>query len=171
MNESDVRKLLESVSGGKLSPGSSAGAAEASAVRGHWLRQGGSPSSAAAGLRRSDFWQGQDAGTGGGNCAHHAEAQRVAEQCAGDACGRENVCRREARQPQREIPSSIRRDHRRTHARDYRQGHDPGCFAGTSDIPVAEEAVLTAQLMGNRVEQLLTWAWRGFTGCWSTGSI
>jgi hypothetical protein len=26
--------------------------------------------------------------------------------------------------------------------------------AGTSDIPVAEEAVLTAQLMGNRVEQL-----------------
>src|SRR4029077_10892159 len=26
--------------------------------------------------------------------------------------------------------------------------------AGTSDIPVAEEAVLTARLMGNRVEQL-----------------
>src|SRR5208283_1690109 len=26
--------------------------------------------------------------------------------------------------------------------------------AGTSDIPVAEEAVLTAELMGNRVEQL-----------------
>src|SRR5208283_2421241 len=104
---------------------SGGGAAEASAIRGHWLRQGGSPPRAAAGLRGSNFWQGQDARSSGGNRAHHAEAQSVAEQCAGHACGRENVCRREACQPQREISSSIRRNHHRAHARNHREGHDP----------------------------------------------
>ncbi len=90
---------------GEALAGSGAGAAEASAVRGHWICQGGSPSRAAAGLCGSDLWQGQDAGASGGNRAHHAEAQSVAEQCAGDAGGRENVCRREACQPRREISS------------------------------------------------------------------
>ena len=37
--------------------------------------------------------------------------------------------------------------------------------AGTTDIPVAEEAVITAQLMGNRWRLFTMWAWRGYTGC------
>ena len=40
------------------------------------------------------------------------------------------------------------------------------CTAGTSDIPVAEEAALTAEFFGSRVDRILMWAWPESTGCW-----
>jgi pyridinium-3,5-biscarboxylic acid mononucleotide synthase len=43
----------------------------------------------------------------------------------------------------------LRRD-----SKDYGKGRISVVSAGTSDIPVAEEAVVTAELMGNRVERL-----------------
>jgi len=40
--------------------------------------------------------------------------------------------------------------------------------AGTADIPVAEEARITAEATGSRVEVCMTWEWRGCTACWSS---
>lgn len=40
------------------------------------------------------------------------------------------------------------------HGEQARRGHILVLSAGTSDLPVAEEAVLTAEVMGNRVERL-----------------
>ena len=37
---------------------------------------------------------------------------------------------------------------------------------GTSDIPVAEEAALTAEVLGNTVTDSMMWEWRVYTGFW-----
>src|ERR1700748_629723 len=54
--------------------GARAGTVEAPPVRGFGFRESGSPPSAAAGLCRSHFRQGQNAGGGGGNRAAPAAA-------------------------------------------------------------------------------------------------
>jgi len=38
--------------------------------------------------------------------------------------------------------------------------------AGTSDVPVAEEAALTAEFLATPSTEYTTWAWPGCTGCW-----
>ena len=50
----------------------------------------------------------------------------------------------------------------------YGKGKIAVVSAGTSDIPVAEEAVITAEMMGNDVEHLMMSAWPAFTDCWRT---
>ena len=42
--------------------------------------------------------------------------------------------------------------------------------AGTSDLPVAEEARVTAIWTGAGVTMITTWAWPAFTACWPTCS-
>ena len=42
--------------------------------------------------------------------------------------------------------------------------------AGTADIPVAQEAVVTAQAMGNRVETLYDVGVAGIHRCWPLGN-
>jgi NCAIR mutase (PurE)-related protein len=42
--------------------------------------------------------------------------------------------------------------------------------AGTADIPVADEAAVTAETMGSPVERCTTSAWRASTGCWAAAS-
>jgi pyridinium-3,5-biscarboxylic acid mononucleotide synthase len=48
----------------------------------------------------------------------------------------------------------------------YGKGMIAVVSAGTSDIPVAEEAVVTAELMGNEVEHFYDVGSPAFTVCW-----
>jgi len=43
--------------------------------------------------------------------------------------------------------------------------------AGTSDIPVAEEAVVTAELMGNNVQHIYDVESPASTACWPTANL
>ena len=107
------------------------------------------------GLRRSGVREGKNPGAGGGNRASDGAAQRVAAKYFGDAVGREDVCGSEASEARgaKFYPDSgvitIERSKEITG-----KGMILIVSAGTSDIPVAEEALLTARMMGNRVEHL-----------------
>jgi NCAIR mutase (PurE)-related protein len=154
MNESDVRKLLESVSGGKLSPEAAVerlkhlpfediGFAKVDHHRG--LRQG---------YTEVIFGKGKTPGQVAG----------IARTMLKHKASRNNVLVTRADQ---KMFAAVKRV---SHSAKFhplsgvitiertREITGKGTIlvvsAGTSDIPVAEEAVLTAQLMGNRVEQL-----------------
>ena len=154
MNESDVRKLLESVSSGKLSPEAAVerlkhlpfediGFAKVDHHRG--LRQG---------YTEVIFGKGKTPGQVAG----------IARTMLKHKASRNNVLVTRADQ---KMFAAVKRV---SHSAKFhplsgvitiertREITGKGTIlvvsAGTSDIPVAEEAVLTAQLMGNRVEQL-----------------
>jgi NCAIR mutase (PurE)-related protein len=154
MNESDVRKLLESVSGGKLSPGAAVerlkhlpfediGFAKVDHHRG--LRQG---------YTEVIFGKGKTP----------PQVAEIARTMLKHKASRNNVLVTRA---DAKMFAAVKRVSRgaKFHALSgvitierTREITGKGTIlvvsAGTSDIPVAEEAVLTAQLMGNRVEQL-----------------
>ena len=154
MNQADVRKLLESVSGGKLSPEAALerlkhlpfediGFAKVDHHRG--LRQGyaevifgkGKTPAQVAGIARTML-------------KHKASRHNVLVTRA-DAKTFAAV-KRVSRIAKFHVLSgaiTIQRTREITG-----KGTILVVSAGTSDIPVAEEAVLTAELMGNRVEQL-----------------
>jgi hypothetical protein len=155
MNESDVRKLLETVSGGKLSPEAALerlkhlpfediGFAKVDHHRG--LRQGyaevifgkGKTPAQVAGIARTML--------------KHKASQHNVLVTRADAKMFAAVKRvsRNAKFHRLSGVITIKRTREITG-----KGTILVVSAGTSDIPVAEEAVLTAQLMGNRVEQLL----------------
>src|SRR5271157_2709118 len=143
MNESDVRKLLESVSGGKLSPEAALerlkhlpfediGFAKVDHHRG--LRQG---------YAEVIFGKGKTP----------AQVAEIARTMLKHKASRNNVLVTRVSRSAKFHPLSGVITVERT-----REITGKGTIlvvsAGTSDIPVAEEAVLTARLMGNRVEQL-----------------
>src|SRR5271154_4357545 len=91
-----------------------AGTVEASSVRGFGFRESGSSSRPAAGLCRSHLWQGQNAGSGGGNRAFDAAAQGRAAKYSGYASGRHNFCGGAAGQFWKNIQEEGRRSVRNT---------------------------------------------------------
>jgi NCAIR mutase (PurE)-related protein len=154
MNQADVRKLLESVSGGKLSPEAALerlkhlpfediGFAKVDHHRG--LRQGyaevifgkGKTPAQVAGIARTML-------------KHKASRHNVLVTRA-DAKTFAAV-KRVSRLAKFHVLSGVITIQRTREITG--KGTILVVSAGTSDIPVAEEAVLTAELMGNRVEQL-----------------
>ena len=154
MNESDVRKLLEGVSGGKLSPEAAVerlkhlpfediGFAKVDHHRG--LRQG---------YTEVIFGKGKTP----------AQVAGIARTMLKPRASRNNVLVTRA---DGKMFAAVKRINRSAKFHPLsgvitiertREITGKGTIlvvsAGTSDIPAAEEAVLTAQLMGNRVEQL-----------------
>ncbi len=105
-------------------------------------------------IRRSYLRQGQNAQTGRGDCAVHAAARDTQQNVLITRADKKifAAVKRVSRMAKfHDVPGVIAIERNRTIT-----GKGTICVvsAGTSDIPVAEEAVLTAQLMGNRVERL-----------------
>ena len=111
MNELDIRELLEAVGTGKLSPGTAMerlkhmpfediGFAKVDHHRA--LRQG---------FAEVVFGKGKTPKQVAEIVQSNGGEEGVAAKCAGDAGGRENVCRSEASEPRREISRALESDY------------------------------------------------------------
>jgi len=163
-------EILESVKSGELAP---AGAIERSSIcpsKIGFCKRWSSPR-AAPGLRRSHFWQRKNPAAGWCHRKGHAAQERFAAQHFSDARRREIVRAREEVESRREIPRLVRRNHRRTKHLKSPAKARYSWFPGTSDIPVAEEALLTARMMGNRAELSMTSACRHPSLARSSGKL
>ena len=154
MNELDIRELLEAVGTGKLSPGTAMerlkhmpfediGFAKVDHHRA--LRQG---------FAEVVFGKGKTP-------KQVAEIVRAMVEKKGS---RQNVLVTRAdekmfaavkrSQPRREISRALESDYDREKRGDHRERHDCGGVRGNERYSAAEEAVLTARMMGNRVDQV-----------------
>ena len=67
---------------------------------------------------------------------------------------RKTVCGREEKSPGSGVPATGAGHRAGARQKKYGKGNITVVSAGTGDIPVAEEAVVTAELMGNEVHHL-----------------
>ena len=128
------------------------GALREPTLRGPWLRQGRPSPVDPAGLPRSHPRPGQDAGSD----RRHRRARSSGRGhpllvTRADEAAWQAVQRAVPEAEYHAIARAITREAARCHPA---TGTIALCSAGTSDVPVAEEAAVTAELMGNTVDRL-----------------
>ncbi len=151
LNAESIRELFDQVRQGKLSPDAAVDRVAPSSIRRSGIRQGGPPSRPARRDARGDLRAGQDSGSNGIYLFSPGEARR---QHPGHAGERKTAAAVKKKVPKAEYQALARAIVLRRDKKKYGKGIIAVVSAGTSDIPVAEEAVVTAEMMGNDVEHL-----------------
>ena len=150
MDPQKIEALLHEVRDGRTAGGRSAGAPARHALRRPRLRQARPPPRPAHRHARSDLRSRQNTGAGGADLRAHGRGRRQRAGHAGLSRMRGSRARRRASRRSSTKPPA---------ASPWTQTPAPPgkgtiavVCAGTSDLPVAEEAAVTARLMGNTVE-------------------
>ena len=152
MDAASLKKLFEQVKRGKVSPDEAVRTTAASALRRPGICQRRSPPCAAGGNAGDHLRAGKDAGSN-----WRRSFARLAEH------GRNVLATRVSPEQVRAVKRKFRKAEFHELARAitltrdatvYGKGKIVVVSAGTSDIPVAEEAVITAQIMGNEVQHV-----------------
>ena len=152
MQPDAIKKLFDQVKRGKLSPDEAVQRLQASSLRRPGLCQCGPSSDAARGHARGHLRTGKDvrsnlprSSRGWRKHGHNVLATRVSPE-------QFRAVRRKFRKAElHELARAVTLTQDETI---YGKGKIAVVSAGTSDIPVAEEAVVTAQIMGNEVQHL-----------------
>ncbi len=157
MEQRQLRELLERVaSRRRRRPGRGGAAPEDGPVHGAGLREGGQPSRHAPGRVRGRVRCGQDTRADGGHRGERSWRGRGACWSPGSRPRRPRgrTCPRKARAPMRSAYQPRPRIGSWAASRADGNGPIVIAAAGTSDLPVAEEAALTAEVLGNDVVRL-----------------